>query len=194
MDYTLSAYIKTATILFLFVWGAYERISAVRKGRRHPGADGKDRNSLMIFYLTIFLGYGIGVPVSFTGYGTIEALFPYLSLSGFAVAAAGLAIRLTAIKTLAEHFTYTVKIIDNHRLITSGIYTHIRHPSYLGQSLIFLGCGIALSNWISILFLFLPNFLAALYRISIEEAVLREHFPEYRDYMRTTKLLIPWMY
>ncbi|HOT46419.1 MAG TPA: isoprenylcysteine carboxylmethyltransferase family protein [Spirochaetota bacterium] len=187
--------INVVTLLFLLIWGAYERVSAIRKEKIHAGSENRDSYSLIIFYSTIFLGYGIGIPVSFAGYGKIEALFPYISLAGFLVIATGLSIRLMAIRTLAEHFTYTVKIIDNHQLITSGIYKYIRHPSYLGQSLIFLGCGLAFANWLSIVFLFLPNFLAALYRISIEEKVLINHFnDQYLEYMERTKLLVPWIY
>jgi len=37
--------------------------------------------------------------------------------------------------------------------------------------------------------------IAALYRISIEEKVLINHFSDhYVDYMKRTKLLIPWIY
>jgi protein-S-isoprenylcysteine O-methyltransferase Ste14 len=183
------------TVVFLVTWGAYERISAIRKEKKSSSSENRDRKSLIIFYATIFLGYGVGIPAAFTGYGAIGLFFPWISLAGFIIVALGLTIRLVAIRTLAEQFTYTVKIIENHRLITTGIYSSIRHPSYLGQSLIFLGCGMAFANWASMTFLFLPNFIAALYRISVEEKVLIEHFPErYRDYIAKTKLLIPGIY
>jgi len=195
MTDSLSLIVNCLTVAFLFAWGAYERISAIRTGKEHPDSAGTDRQSLMILYITILLGYGVGIPVAFTEYGRITGLFPYLSFLGFVVIIAGLAVRLVAKKTLAGQFTYKVKIIDNHRLVTSGIYGRIRHPSYLGQSLIFLGCGIAFSNWIAILFLFLPNFIAALYRISIEEKVLAGHFADrYREYRAKTNALVPWIY
>jgi len=195
MDNVLYLIIKSATIIFLFAWGAYERISAIKKGKKHSDARDNDRNSLIIFYVTIFLGYGIGIPVSFTGYGRISILFPYISLLGFFIIALGLFIRLIAIRTLAEQFTYTVKIIDKHELIISGIYKYIRHPSYSGQALIFLGCGLAFSNWLSILLLFVPSFIASLYRMSVEEKVLMDYFSDqYADYMKETKRLIPLVY
>ncbi len=195
MNDNLMLAIKIVTVVFLVIWGAYERISAIRTGKKHPHSADTDKKSLLLLYAMILPGYGVAIPAAFTDFGRITALFPYLSLTGFAIIIAGLGIRLVAKRTLAGQFTYTVMIIDNHELITSGIYSRVRHPSYLGQSLIFLGCGIAFSNWISILFLFLPNFLAAFYRISIEEKVLLGHFTErYREYMARTKLLIPWIY
>jgi protein-S-isoprenylcysteine O-methyltransferase Ste14 len=106
-----------------------------------------------------------------------------------------MSIRLIAIKTLNTHFTYAVKILDNHQLITSGIYKYIRHPSYSGQLLIILGSGIAFSNYVSIVIIFIPFFLAVLYRISIEETVLMNYFTDaYLEYRKKTKLLIPWVY
>jgi len=187
--------INITNITFLIIWGAYERISAIQKEKKHSDSPDRDKSSLFIFYFTIFSGYCIGVPLSFTNYGKITILFPYISFFGFVIILIGLSIRLLAIRTLAEQFTYTVKIISNHKLITSGIYKYIRHPSYLGQSLIFLGSGIVFSNWLSILFLFFPNFLAAIYRISIEEKVLIEHFSDqYKEYINRTKLLMPWIY
>ena len=80
-------------------------------------------------------------------------------------------------------------------LVRIGIYKYIRHPSYLGQLLIILGSGIAFSNYVSIVILFIPFFLAVLYRISIEETVLMDYFTDaYLEYKKKTKLLIPWVY
>lgn len=195
MNDNLRLVISAVTVAFLVAWGAYERISAIRTAKKHPHSTDTDKQSLLVLYATILPGYGAGIPAAFTDYGRITALFPYLSFAGFAIIIAGLGIRLLAKRTLAEQFTYTVKIIDKHELITRGIYSRVRHPSYLGQSLIFLGCGIAFSNWISMLLLFLPNFIAAFYRISIEEKVLLEHFGErYRGYMARTKIFIPWIF
>jgi len=194
MNESTSMILKSIDVLFLVLWGAYERISAIQKEKKHAGLKDRDKNSLILFYITILLGYFVGVPLAFTPYGKITLFFPYLHIIGFIITAAGLAIRLTAIKTLDKHFTYTVKIIDNHELITSGIYSRVSHPAYSGQALIFLGTGIAFSNWLSLLLLFVPNFIAALYRIAVEEKVLSDHFSDkYKEYSKKTKLLIPWV-
>jgi len=180
---------------FLFIWGAWERISAIRKGKQHAETADRDRGSLVILYGTIFLGYGVGIPVAFLGCGRMGAGFPWVSISGFCVILIGLAIRLTAIRTLAKQFTYTVRIVENHELITAGIYRHIRHPSYLGQSLVFLGSGLAFANWLSLAFLFVPIFLASFYRISVEEKVLSDYFGlHYAEYAAKTWRMIPWVY
>ncbi len=192
---TLVFIIKIITVVFMLIWGAYERISAIRKGKKHAGSADSDRKSLTYLYGAIISGYCIGIPVSFSGFGEISTSVIYVPLCGLLFIIIGLVIRMAAIKTLAGQFTYTVKIVDDHKLITSGIYKYIRHPSYLGQAFILLGCGLALSDWVSVIILFVPVVIATIYRINIEEVVLSENFPDqYKDYIIHTKKLIPWIY
>lgn len=186
--------INLATIVFFILWGTYERFSAIKTREKHHATKDNDNYSLLVFYVSIWLSAGIAFPVSFSEYGRISSHFPLMSILGFLTICLGLFIRLTAIKTLQDQFTYTVKIIDNHELITAGIYKYIRHPSYSGQSLIFLGMGIAVSNWLSILIFFIPTLLTTFYRISVEERVLLDHFGEqYSAYKRRSKMLIPYI-
>jgi hypothetical protein len=50
-----------------------------------------------------------------------------------------------------------VKIISNHQLNTSGIYKYIRHPSYTGLLLYYLGLALVIQNWMSLaLLIFAP--------------------------------------
>ena len=60
------------------------------------------------------------------------------------------------------------------------------------------GCGPGdgnVANWISFFLIFFPVLLAALYRIRVEERVLKEAFgDEYDDYSRSTKRLVPGIY
>ena len=195
MNIDLNLIIKFVIMLFLFMWATYESYLTIRTAKKYSHIENRDKNSMIILYITIITGYGVGIPISFTDYGAIESYYPYLSFVGFLIMIAGMSIRLIAINTLNTQFTYAVKILDNHQLITSGIYKYIRHPSYLGQSLVILGSAIAFSNYISIVILFIPFFFAVLYRISIEEKVLMNHFADaYLEYKKKTKLLIPLVY
>ena len=60
-------------------------------------------------------------------------------------------LRPVAIRTLGKHFTYTLSIVDDHRIVDTGIYRLVRHPSYLGSLMCLLGLGVALENWISLI-------------------------------------------
>ena len=118
-----------------------------------------------------------------------------LVLLGLALIVGGLWIRYSAMRTLASFFTYAVEVQEQHRLVETGMYRIVRHPGYLGQLLVFLGIGLALANWISLLGLALPIGLAFSRRIAVEEQALRQHFAgAYEAYARRSWRLIPWLY
>ena len=115
--------------------------------------------------------------------------------AGAAVFAAGIIVRWYAILVLGRFFTVNVAIASDHRLIDTGPYRLLRHPSYTGALLAFLGLGICLDNWVSLALLMLPATVVFLWRMRIEESALLETFGErYRDYMRRTRRLIPFIY
>ena len=108
---------------------------------------------------------------------------------------AGLAIRLTAIFTLGKSFSANVAIRTEQTIQRTGLYRFVRHPSYLGLLLIFLAVGLRTRNWASLAMVLIPTTLVLLYRISIEEPALREHFFEdFAAYSRETKRLIPGVF
>jgi len=79
--------------------------------------------------------------------------------------------------------------------VAKGIYKYVRHPSYAGSLLSFFGLGIAFSNWLVTLIIFVPILFAFLRRMRIEEDVLRKHFGEaYDQYSKNTSRLIPKIY
>ncbi|HXW55875.1 MAG TPA: isoprenylcysteine carboxylmethyltransferase family protein [Candidatus Cybelea sp.] len=137
----------------------------------------------------------IGVIIGFTSRGHIQHWSESIAVSGFACMLTGIFVRWLAILTLGEHFTGRVAICSHQRLVEAGLYRHVRHPAYAGALLAYLGMGLAFANWISIVLLFSPILLAALYRIQVEEAVLSGVFgDEYAKYSARTKRLVPWIY
>jgi protein-S-isoprenylcysteine O-methyltransferase Ste14 len=61
--------------------------------------------------------------------------------------------------------------------------------------LAFLGLGLCVGNWLSIVLLLVPIFLVFLRRMNVEEAALLQGLGEpYREYMRHTKRLVPAFY
>jgi len=61
--------------------------------------------------------------------------------------------------------------------------------------LIFLGVGMALLNWIPVVFVVVTYPAAYSYRIKMEEQMLIEVFVEsYIEYQNTSKRLIPFIY
>ena len=88
-----------------------------------------------------------------------------------------------------------VAIAAGHRLIDTGPYRFVRHPSYTGALMAFLGLALCLANWVSLAVMLIPVLLVFLRRMHVEEdALLRALGNQYRDYMQRTKRLIPAVY
>ena len=137
----------------------------------------------------------VGIIFGFTNIGHLESATDLSAATGLGLLFAGIIIRWAAIYDLGKYFTSTVLIKDDHRLIQSGLYKHLRHPAYSGALLAHLGLGLSFSNWISLGCSLLPFILAASYRIHVEERALREAFGEaYVSYSRGTKRLIPKLF
>jgi protein-S-isoprenylcysteine O-methyltransferase Ste14 len=93
---------------------------------------------------------------------------------------------------LGRNWTPTLGIRDKHRLVTDGVYKHIRHPMYASHLLWAIAQVLMLHNWIagySFLVVILPQYLL---RVKNEEYMMLEQFGEdYREYMKRTGRIIP---
>ena len=137
----------------------------------------------------------VGMILGFTSIGRMQTRSNFIAAFGLALLFAGIIIRWTAIYALGKYFTGTVLIKEDHRLIQSGLYKHLRHPAYAGSLLAHLGLGLAFSNWFSLGLSSIPFFIAAFYRMQVEEQALTEVFGEaYISYSKGTKRLIPKLY
>jgi protein-S-isoprenylcysteine O-methyltransferase Ste14 len=115
--------------------------------------------------------------------------------TGLIVLAAGVTLRTWAILTLGRLFKFVVVIQEDHRVVATGPYRLLRHPSYTGALVAFLGVGIALDNWLSMLTLVALPLAAILVRIRVEEAELGTALgQEYRSYASRTRRLVPGLW
>jgi len=88
----------------------------------------------------------------------------------------------------------TLKVAETHRtetIVTTGTYSVVRHPQYLGGLLAHAGISFLLSAWFSLLFT--PVMVALIYLISRkeEEELIREFGKKYEDYKKRVPMLIP---
>ena len=67
--------------------------------------------------------------------------------AGIALFAAGIALRLWSIATLGPGFATA---LDSPRLVTSGPYRRLRHPSELGQLAAMLGTSLVVASWFAL--------------------------------------------
>jgi len=58
---------------------------------------------------------------------------------GLALTTAFSALRFAAFQTLGRFFTYQLAILPDHKLVTHGLYSYVRHPSYTAVPFVFTG-------------------------------------------------------
>jgi len=113
---------------------------------------------------------------------------------GVAVFVVGGILRLWPVFVLGRRFSGLVAIQPGHKLVTTGIYSIIRHPSYLGLLINPLGWAIAFRSTIGIILTALL-LIPTIGRIRSEEALLLSQFgSEYEAYRARTSRLIPGIY
>jgi protein-S-isoprenylcysteine O-methyltransferase len=104
---------------------------------------------------------------------------------------AGLALRTWAIATLGGWFTLRVGVKPAQRLVETGPYRLIRHPSYAGAFLAFVVGAVLLRAWAAAALGAVALYAAFRRRIRHEERVLAAGLPAYRAYMARTGALLP---
>jgi protein-S-isoprenylcysteine O-methyltransferase len=165
---------------------------AVFKRANPRGAEVVDQGSMRLLWITIAAGVGLAIGSQWVPSVGIQISPTLRRALALGLMAAGLSVRWASILTLGRLFTVDVAIQADHSLVETGLYRHVRHPSYAGLLLAFLGLGAFFANWLSILALMVPITLAVLNRIEKEEAALLGKLgASYADYCARTKRLVP---
>jgi protein-S-isoprenylcysteine O-methyltransferase Ste14 len=169
-----------------------EILLAVFKRARANAAALADRGSMRLLWIVISLSVAAAIVLQGVRAGRLLVSASVLYAVALSLILAGLVVRWVAILTLGRLFTVNVAIHAGHALVQRGVYRCIRHPSYAGLLLAFLGLGVFFSNWLSILALVVPITLAILNRIRKEEAALLAALGDsYAIYCRRTKRILP---
>jgi protein-S-isoprenylcysteine O-methyltransferase len=169
-------------------------LTVTRRSRGRTGTK-QDRSTLGMIWLVIAVSITAGVLVA---QNFPAAALPHGRM--FASAAvvlfvAGLVLRWWAIITLGRFFTVDVTIEKDHELVERGPFRMVRHPSYTGVLLAFVGFALSLCNWAALLVILMPIGAAFIHRMNVEEdALLNALGPRYANYMKRTKRLVPFVY
>lgn len=106
----------------------------------------------------------------------------------------GLVLRTWAVRTLRDYFTWNVEVQAGQYIIQTGPYRFVRHPSYTGALLMFVGGCVLLNSWIAATFAAGLLTAAFVRRIRHEERLLKATFPEYAEYASRTGGLWPRLF
>ena len=124
------------------------------------------------------------------------AMFPesaMIAYGGLALVVAGVALAIWARFMLGGNWSASVTIKDHHTITRSGPYRMVRHPIYSGILLGLLGTALVQNRVRQFIGLVLV-FIAMWTKLQIEEQFLERQFgPEYLEYKRNVRALIPFV-
>lgn len=83
--------------------------------------------------------------------------------------------------------------LESAKFVDKGIYGLIRHPIYSGIILLVTGYGLLTGNTLMLIYGILV-FIFFEFKTKREEKYLCRKFPEYRDYQKRVKKLLPFIY
>ena len=177
------------TLFGLFALGEY----AMRvRSRLNPSGTRAERWSLVIVVIAVIGGLLGGLGLAGWQAMTITVGRWPLFIVGLALMASGIYVRQWAICTLGRFFTADVRVHPQQTVVDRGPYRWVRHPSYSGLIIFFLGLGLALTNWMSLLALVALPTAGLVIRIRSEERALLAGLGEpYRRYAAAHQRLFP---
>jgi len=164
--------------------------------RSKPAAGDKtDQGSMTFIILASWLAFPAAFAVaSWPKFALLNHRIVWFAL-GLVILAAGSMLRRYCFRTLGRYFTGNVRVDADQPVIEDGLYHFVRHPSYTGGMLMYLGTGLALTNGLSALILVGMGAVTYTYRVRVEEQALGNSIGQpYLEYMQRTKRFIPFVF
>jgi protein-S-isoprenylcysteine O-methyltransferase Ste14 len=88
----------------------------------------------------------------------------------------------------------TVEVAADHKVVSTGLYAHVRHPMYVGGLVFVFGIPLALGSWWGLLTL-IPFTIVIAWRLLDEERFLAKNLAGYEEYRSVVKYrLIPFVW
>ena len=181
----------------IFVWAFWPEFGILRRARKSVrSGDSLDAGSCRVIMLGMQIASLVAFPLAW-----VRALrFPKswdvaVLTAGLVLLIAGSLLRRHCWRMLGGSFTGDVQAHAGQRIVGEGAYRFLRHPSYSAGILMNAGIAVALGSWASAALFVVISFAVYAYRIQVEERALLSIVGEpYREFMRTRKRLIPYVY
>ena len=201
MNLQLEFWPTLAVAVVVLSWSVFAAVFLVFLMRKKaPSAPDRKREPTSI----------VGIALQGIGYAAVwsihRQLFTPIALWGkfFDIAAAVLTMILAigsiwfvsaAVRTLGKQWSLAARILQGHKLITTGPYNVVRNPIYTGMFGMLLATGLAISHWIGLLIGVIMFVIGTAVRVHSEEKLLREAFgKEFEAYARSVPAVVPFLF
>jgi protein-S-isoprenylcysteine O-methyltransferase Ste14 len=168
------------------------------RSRKTPKLRRFDRNRETLLLVVSFTGLFL-VPLAYVVAGVPRlASYPFSPLQGWLGAmafAAALFLFYRTHRDLGRNWSVTLEIRERHALVTTGIYSRLRHPMYSAFWLWAVAQALLLPNWVAGPAGLVGFGTLFLFRVGREERLMAETFgDEYRRYVENTDRIIPGVF
>jgi protein-S-isoprenylcysteine O-methyltransferase Ste14 len=100
-----------------------------------------------------------------------------------------------AVRFLGKQWAFAARLVEDHKLITTGPYAFVRNPIYTGMFGMLIATGLALEHWIGLIVGIILFSIGLVIRIRSEEKLLRAAFgKEFDEYAEKVSAVIPGIY
>lgn len=186
-DYIISKVITLCVIvLFIFIYKNFKqarRDTDVKKEKRSIVATGTMTMFFVVVWYVIVARIG-AVEVS-------KDVHYVLGCLGTLIVIFGTAVNIMGRYRLGANWGNHVRIYSGHTLVTTGVYSLVRHPLYASIIWMFYGASLVYNNWLAAVLttvIFVPFMY---YRAKQEEKLLAETFgAEYEEYRKRVGMFI----
>lgn len=115
-----------------------------------------------------------------------------LAISAVVLAIASNLLCVRSVQTLGKQWTYAARLVQGHELITSGPYSLVRNPIYLGMFGLLVATGMVFDTWWALAGSIVLFLIGNEIRIRTEEKLLRESFgQQFEEYARRVPAFFP---
>jgi len=184
-------------VVILGLVAGYQAIDGPEGLKGGKGEAGKlVRRQSVVKVVIILLMYVFLAVVPFADRRGMGVMFEGAAMRwpGLVLAGLGFALIFWSGFALGRFYSADVTLQKNHRLITTGLYRHLRHPRYLGGVLFAIGFALLFRSWIGLVgsAMFLG---VILFRIKDEEVLMHQEFgQEWETYCQQSWRLMPLLY
>lgn len=161
--------------------------------RAHRDSDrrGEDYKGISVGYVTLAVLTLIVAPIESSVYPPSDSNLR--EIAGAAIGFGGLLLGWLSFHALGRNFRVFAAPRRSGTLVTTGVYSKVRHPMYtatimaVGGYALYFGSLFSLPLWLGVVVLYVIKAVK-------EERLLEQHYPGYAEYRKHTWRLIPFIY
>ena len=185
-------------VVVMICWFVFAGVFLLRKKPPSPPDQKRESGSLFgvaLQGMSYGLVWGVRRPIFTPIVSSNRAISIVTGLLAICAAVSSVWLITMAVKTLGKEWSLTARLVEGHKLATSGPYAFVRHPIYSGMLGMLVATGLAISHWAVLLAALVIFFLGTTIRIRSEERLLREAFGEqFETYARRVRAIVPGLY